>query len=208
MKTDSGDLIKRLSSARWHVAMKTYGNDHSTLIGLIVDWWISECPEKNWALEGGPGNGYREAGSRGQCDALLCRENRPIGVLEVEGSRKKETAIKLGTFFSDYAAERNNELKSLEFGLLLLYSYEPWGKGDKRAFDVASPEEALEEVRKVSIKYHDKAFIVVSVDKIFSRISEGIRTINDYYKGTPSEITGSCYLGGNLILKETFFRIN
>ena len=108
-------------AGRWHVAARTIGNDHSTLIGLLIDWWTSMDPEHHWALEGGPGNGLPEGGGRGQRDALFCRGLAPIGVLEVEGYRY--AIEKIGSFFEAHYPE----LKPLEFGLLLLYNYEPKG---------------------------------------------------------------------------------
>ena len=112
------NLLNSLKNVRWKVLARTYGNSHSTLIGLLVDWWISMSPEYHSALEGGPTNGYEKKGVRGQCDAMLCYKNDPVGVLEVEGSRYGETARKIGRFFD---AKKVN-YKSLKFGILLLYS--------------------------------------------------------------------------------------
>src|SRR6266704_2860222 len=108
-------------SVRWHVAERTYGNDHSTLIGLLVDWWVSR-DATNSVLEGGPSCNPRRTGlmGRGHCDALFCRNAKPVGVLEVEGCgnpkagdvEKKaiETAKKLGRFFAS-ADDNYSQLK-------------------------------------------------------------------------------------------------
>ena len=199
---DTDIILQSLQKVRWHVAKKTFGSDHATLIGLLVDWWISECQETNWALESGPSNGYSAVGTRGQCDALLCQENAPVGVLEVEGSRKEETAKKIGTFF----AAENKVFETLQFGILVFYSYEPSGKGDMRKFDEACPPEASDVVRKVSRKYPQKPIVVISVEKTFSRISEGIRSTTEYYKGTPSVIAAECFTGGDVISKKEYYR--
>ena len=56
-----GDLfLERLAKVPWLVAARTFGNDHATLLGLLVHWWIAEQPNTHTALEGGPGFGYHE----------------------------------------------------------------------------------------------------------------------------------------------------
>jgi hypothetical protein len=77
----STQIFSQLDKVRWHIAAKTFGNDHSTLIGLLVDWWISLSPEVNFALEGGPGIEAGPKEHRGQCDALFCSAGKPLGVL-------------------------------------------------------------------------------------------------------------------------------
>jgi hypothetical protein len=68
----STQIFSQLDKVRWHIAEKTFGNDHSTLIGLLVDWWISMSPKTHFALEGGPAIGAGPQEHRGQCDALFC----------------------------------------------------------------------------------------------------------------------------------------
>ncbi|MBW1997559.1 MAG: hypothetical protein JRJ29_06285 [Deltaproteobacteria bacterium] len=85
MRLDGQNVLRSLRNVRWNVAGKTYGNNHSTLIGLLVDWWVSVSPDCHWALEGGPANGYKGKGVRGQCDGMLCANDEPVGVVEVEG---------------------------------------------------------------------------------------------------------------------------
>ena len=117
---NGSELLQSLSQVPWKVAAKTYGNDHSTLIGLMVQWWINLDVEAHTALEGGPAFGYRKRGQGGggQCDALLCRGKDPIGVLEIEGTRPEYTVNKIGNFFAaEYA-----ELDTLQFGVVLVYA--------------------------------------------------------------------------------------
>lgn len=197
----SDNILQELQKVRWHIAGKTYGNNHATLIGLLVDWWISMSPTTHTALEGGPSNGYSRKGMRGQCDALLCDNGLPVGVLEVEGSRCFYTARKIGYFF----APRNIELKSLEFGILVLYSYEPVGRGKDRKLLSAEDAESIKEVLSVTKKRPDKYVAVISVDKKYVPQNSGIRAQTEYYFGEPSKIQGRFYYNGRRSEPYTFW---
>ncbi len=186
MELSGKEILYGLNAARWDTALRTYGNNHSTLIGLLVDWWIAGNPERRWALEGGPTNGYEDPGIRGQCDALFCCDNSPLGILEVEGTRYQLTARKLGTFFDG----RHKDIQPIRFGILLLYTYNVVGIGTQRAFPSAIVPEAFEEVRHIIVCHPTKPVIIISLDKTFQRIREGIRAQNEYYQGEPSRIQG------------------
>ena len=88
------NLIQQLVDVRWTVMSRTYGSSHSTLIGLLVEWWVNRGSDYS-ALEGGPTCAPPETvqpGQRGgQCDAILMRNNLSSGVLEVEGTRYEYT---------------------------------------------------------------------------------------------------------------------
>ncbi len=180
-------------AGRWHVAARTIGNDHSTLIGLLIDWWTSMDPEHHWALEGGPGNGLPEGGGRGQRDALFCRGLAPIGVLEVEGYRY--AIEKIGSFFEAHYPE----LKPLEFRLLLLYNYEPKGRGEQRHLPPAATKETLRKVSDVSAEHPAKSILVIALNKRYARQSEGIRARSEYYFAEPVKIDGRLYVSGECI---------
>jgi hypothetical protein len=111
MELSGKEILIGLKNARWDIAFRTFGNNHCTLIGLLLDWWMSGDPKRRWALEAGPTNGYREKGVRGQCDALLCIDTHPTGVVEVEGYRAITTARKLGTFFDGRYSEIQPTIK-------------------------------------------------------------------------------------------------
>jgi len=192
MELSGREILYSLKMARWVTALRTYGNHHSTLIGLLVDCWVSGDPERRWALESGPTNGYAESGVRGQCDALFCFDHDPLGVLEVEGYRYQPTARKIGTFFDG----QYKEFQPIRFGILLLYTYAVFGNGTQRAFPSAIVPEAFEEVRHVTERHPTKPIIIISLDKTYQRIREGIRAQNEYYKGEPSRIQGFLYENG------------
>jgi hypothetical protein len=199
IKTDK--ILQELQKVRWHVAEKTFGNDHATLIGLLVDWWISLSPTTHTALEGGPSNGHSGKGKRGQCDALLCDKGLPAGVLEVEGSRCLYTARKIGSFF----VPRNTELKTLQFGILILYAYEPVGRGKDRHLPLAEYKETLQQVQSVTKNCPGKTVVVINIGKQYVRQHSGIRAQTEYYFGEPSKIQGRLFRNGRQSETKTFW---
>ena len=187
--------LRSLKKVHWDTAVRTYGSNHSTLIGLLVDWWIS-LSAKHSVLEGGPTNGYSRKGARGQCDALLCNGDNPIGVLEVEGTRHEFTVKKIGTFFK----AKLPEFKTLSFGIVLFYAYWPVGSGQERTFSKAFDANAKEIVATVSKKHPKKAIIVISLDKKYQQKRKGVRRRTEYYKGQVNKIYGSVFMNGKEIL--------
>lgn len=190
------DDLKRV---RWDVAARTFGNAHCTLVGLLVDWWISLSPERHTAIESGPTNGYSEQGKRGQCDALFCTDGVPRGVLEVEGTRLVETAKKIGYFFD----AKRPYLECLEFAVYLVYAYNPAGIGGERQFPPAITDEALATIRQVSLAHSEKSIALVGLDKCFDRCRTGVRALNEWYMGTPTRIHGQLFRNGELVHQVT-----
>jgi hypothetical protein len=201
----SNNLLQDLQSAKWNIVVNTIGSSHATLIGVLVDWWISMDLGSHYALDGGPSNGYSGTGIRGQCDALFCEREQsagvlePTGVLEVEGSKPQYTAKKIGLYFS----AKYTELKSLCFGILILYAYEPNGRGDKRCYsDVETENKAtFLEVEQITSKNNnkDKDIVLITIDKNYVRQNNGIRARTEYYFGEPSKIKGHLYRSGRRI---------
>lgn len=202
MNLSGKEILESLSTAKWDTAFRTYGNNHSTLIGLIVDWWINANPDQGWALEAGPTNGLKNKGERGQCDAVLCLDGNPVGVLEVEGSRHEFAIKKIGTFFEG----KNTEIASLSFGLLLFYTVAPLGRGTDRDFPSPFQPDFVEKITKVSIHHPNRPIILISLEKKYDRTAKGIRASNMYYMGEPYEISLRLYENGkevkyNLVTK-------
>ena len=177
-------ILDDLEQVDWQTAIRTYGNDHSTLIGLIVAWWNSRNLD-NWTLEGGPSFGYRPKGKGGGiCDAILADSSGPAIVLEVEGSRYESTLQKIGNFFeAEYS-----ELETLRAGILLAYAYEPKGRGIQRQFpDV--PMEKLVDKGKIIAEEYAKSIAIVAIDKRYDPSAAGIRRRADYYRGAVSSVS-------------------
>lgn len=195
------ELLNGLSEVPWEVAARVYGNDHATLIGLLVTWWIARAPSSRWVLEGGPTNGYRGRGKRGQCDALLCENGSAVGLLEVEGSRYEFTIRKIDRFFD----AKYKEIATLEFAILLLYTYEARGRGTDRGYDPVSRPEVLDAVAGVTRTHRGKPLVVVTLDKLYERTVAPIRTRNDYYKGATRRFEGLLFVDGVLKGRRLYF---
>lgn len=190
-------LFADLARIPWVVASQTFGNDHATLIGLLVSWWVSGDPSSRWAVEGGPSYGYRkrEQGGGGQCDALFCQDQVAVGVLEVEGTRPDYTAAKLGKFF----AAEYDDLRSLEFAVLLLYAYQPTGLRENRHLPPALDAKTTKQVQAVSTRYPAKAIILITLEKLYERQASGIRARSEYYWGRPTDIGASLWVAGQRV---------
>ncbi|NQU21243.1 MAG: hypothetical protein HQ567_08170 [Candidatus Nealsonbacteria bacterium] len=201
MRSESLFLFDDLHRADWTTAARTFGNDHATLIGILTQWWIRLSPSTHTVIEAGPTNGYREKGKRGQCDALFCSSDSPVGVLEVEGSRPIETALKIGYFFDGVYPE----IQTLTFGILLVYSYTPTGRGEHRIFPAAITERIAETVCQVSRRHPEKEIVLLGLDKTYERRRDGIRSRNEYYMGVPSLIQGQLWRNGIVECKHTLY---
>ena len=187
-------LLDSLAAARWHVAAKTYGNCHATLVGIVVDWWVSQ-QSNHCALESGPS--YRPIGhgmkGTGVCDALLCEADRRLGVVEVEGgSRKKRgwAVEKVGHFLT-----QPGELEKLRFALLVFYRYGPRGRADKKSFPDAVDDTDIKTIEAASVRYPQKIILVVGIEK---RYEPPVFAHGPYYSGRLFRVSGRAYLGGLL----------
>lgn len=195
MNTSAISIFDSLETVDWRIAAKTYGNNHSTLIGLIVHWWISQSPENRQVLEGAPPHGYEEAGVKllGQGDALLCQDRKPLGIVEVEGTRWEHTARKIGYYFNSQVQEYEN----INFGLLLMYVTGAKGRGEEKAYPSASHPGAIHLVKEITVAHPEKAVIIITLDKKVLPLEERIIN-NHYYSGKPHKIAGHLYIGGEV----------
>lgn len=198
-------LLHDLQTIPWNIAAKIYGNNHASLIGLFTLWWVSALPQKRWALESGPSFGYHEKGKGGgMCDALLGENSKAVGVLEVEGTRGPDTAIKIGRYFDaqlDY-------YKSLSFGILVLYAYSPTSRGPDGIFRPAQGELAQQAILQVSSDQPDKVIAFVTIDKSYNPQKDGVRSKNPYYAGELNKVTGTLYKAGQVIDSLILYEFN
>jgi hypothetical protein len=191
-------IFESLAAARWEVPRRTYGSSHATLIGILVDWWISLDLESHTVFDGAPSHGK---GNVGQGDALFCRGQKPIGVLEAEGTTP---VVKLTSIVKYFETSRP-ELQSVSFGVLLLYSYEARGSGASRQYRPAADSAILELARKATEEHPTQAIIVITIDKQFMRFIEGVRSLSEYYSGTTSKVTGILFRAGVEVRRQTYF---
>lgn len=199
------NLLKSLQNVKWKVAFKTFGSNHSTLIGLLVDWWIStDSHGSRFVLDEGCTFRYHRKGKGStRCDAVLLEGDSAKGIVkgivEVEGSRHGETIKKMGKFF-----QARSEWKTLKFGIFLAYPTYAAGQKEKRHFDFYPCEKKLFELgKKISAKSPEKKLVILILEKKYERIESGLRSKNDYYKGTPIKVYGKLFLNGKEIATRT-----
>jgi hypothetical protein len=193
----SRELLRSLRNVGWNIAHRTYGSSHATWIGLLADWWIRLRPLSHTVLDGAPSFGR---GRVGQGDALFCESDRPVGVLEVEGSEPEK---KLWTI-EQYFKSRRPELQAIQFGILAVYSYTPQGVGSDRDFPLAESAAVMRAAQKMSTRCPDRSLVVLALDKRFSRY-EGVRGTSEYYSGTLCHVTGVLLVAGKERARRTLF---
>jgi hypothetical protein len=191
-------LLESLGRVRWDVAHRTYGSGHSTLVGLLADWWVRISPTRHSVLDAAPSCGK---GSARQADALFCKDDRPVGVLQLEGSGSPAGIRTL----SLYLKSKKTELRTVQFGILLQAADEPAGRGQERRFPAAESPKVMAEVRKMSAKHPETAIVVVTIDREFTRFTDGIRSCSEDYSGTTNKVTGILFHGGAEVRRLPYF---
>jgi hypothetical protein len=193
----TAQLLERLGTARWDVAHRTYGSSHATLIGILNQWWIDQSVGTHSVLDGAPSHGFKNAG---QADLLLCADNEPAWVVEVEGTQALQKIRSLAKYF----AGTRPELASLKFGLLMVYAYEAKGVGAKRFYPSAEVPELTSLIQEVTSTLRRDFFLLIA-DKQFERVTNGIRAVSGYYHGRFHRITGICYREGQEVARRSLF---
>ncbi len=187
-------ILHCLREVRWHVLERTYGSSHSTITGLIVDWWVSSGRRRRWALEGGPGlrgtpGKKLPRGAGGRSDVLLLSwSGRGDGLVEVEGQKFKQTVAKIGRFL----ASTETGYTALTFVLFVAYAYEG-------PFSTKVEGYLVSQLQRLSQQYATKAFILVVVDKEIPSGLTGWRTRNTYSKGRLKSVHGQLFHGGRQV---------
>jgi hypothetical protein len=198
--------IESLKDIDWQTAVRTYGNDHATLIGLFVAWW-NNLGEKNRALEGGPSDGGHNHDTRKgwvTCDALLLsNEKEPAFVLEVEGGNYTKALKRIRRFFET----QDVRVRPNSGAILCAYTYAPKGRGDKR--EVPGIESLLpgvkQDARSLLRGFPDKVIVLVTIDKKLDRSADGIRQKNDYYPCMVTKIAGIELRHGSEPRSQTYY---
>lgn len=194
---DPGFLLDSLARVRWPIAQKTFGSSHATLIGLLSQWWIEWDSQRHTVLDGAPSHGYRNAG---QADLLLCDAEQPVGIVEVEGTQPLAKVQCLANYFSS----PRPELAHLEFGILLLYAYEPKGSGADRAYPLAERQDVVQLIRQVTAQHRQTLFFI-AVDKEYQRATRGIRATSGYYQGAIRRVEAASFQNGEETSRRVLF---
>lgn len=192
------ELLTSLERVRWNVLSQTYGSSHSTLIGLLVDWWITNfMGEAHWVLESGLPYRKREPGEKGEqqkrCDAILIEKDTFKGIVEVEGSRYEETIEKMMDYFlSDYLGCSN-----LQFGIFLAYGYgcqpQTWEEYMKKFIQWGEKH-----TQKLQEKRPGKQLIILALEKSCKQKKLGSHALGEYC-WTPSQVRGTIIQDGKEI---------
>jgi hypothetical protein len=204
MRQSGEGFLNSLKNVRWNVAANTYGNNHATLIGLLVEWWVSSEPETHRAVEAGPSHGrFAKGVGGGMCDALFCEKDDAIGVIEVEGTRHKETVKKIGKFL----ASSLDDMKTLRFAVAVLYPTGPRGRGAERAMPSCWNAKISSMGTKVSRDHPDKPIVVVAIDKVkvCEQDVKGIRRRNVVYQSKLTRVRGFVYEAGKQVVSNVLW---
>jgi len=191
-------LYQSLRSVNWYVAVRTFGSSHATLIGLLVEWWIRQDPEGHSALDGAPSHGKENAG---WCDVMFCRNGTPAGVLEVEGTKPLEKLKTIGNYFGT----KREEMSSIQFGMLLLYSYGAKGRGSERTYPPAETADIYAAAIHLSSNHPSKPVILLALDKRIDIHESQIRAVSPYYAGITYKISAVLLRGGCEARRELLF---
>ncbi len=175
-------LANLLDEPRWHIARRTYGSSHNTLIGLIVDWWISQGivhGRQHRVMEGA----LPYEGNKGRCDAILLDGDIAIGVVEVEGGFKFDNYFKKLDTIGHYFGGKAKEWDSLQFGVLLAYPTSLRGELPLDKF--------VEKGRTSLLGHPERQLIILTLDKQWGAESLGLLFKGRYYhEGRPYKVTG------------------
>ena len=171
---EASGIEQLLRAFRWEILQRMYGCAHSSIIGFISSEWINQC-ECNSVLDGAPCPiiGQGRTGQK-HADILLCKDNKPFIVVEVEtGIGKYEE--KLDSILS--YLHNGKDFIGLEFGLLIMsnfvagnlkYRHNWESKEIKTKVDKAEDTIALVSIEKLRIP---------SDNSVLGRL----RSRNDYY---------------------------
>lgn len=142
-------VLNSLTNARWHVAARTFGSFHHTLVGILVDWWVSSGSGHE-AIDEAP---KCNSTSLEKCDVMLLQNGTSVGVVEVEATRHESTLAKIALCF----ASEFSDMRDLRLGIFL---------------DYASPDKTvgLESLKAQAVAitalHHDKSLVLLRVNRV------------------------------------------
>jgi hypothetical protein len=162
---DYREAVRFFESVPWGVLRGMRGNPHSSIIGLLSEWWIT-MEDPNWVLDGPP-----TAGNRRVADILMGSSNAPRIVVEVEGTRHVDKLESLRL----YLDSEHDDLSSVSVGVLASYAYPPDIPNIPR-------DEIVEAARSVSARLGNKWLVLVELQKVRVEVSAEVMNRSDYYK--------------------------
>ncbi len=121
--------------------------------------------------------------------------------MEAEGTQPCEKVSTIVRYFET----ARPELRSIWFGILLLYSYGAKGRGGERVYPPAEDRKAVEAVKRATLAHLNRPIIAITVDKAHARFSTGVRSTREYYSGTANKVTGILFAEGAEKARRVFF---
>ena len=177
---DYREAVRFFGSVPWSVLSGMRGNPHSSIIGLLSNWWIT-IEDPNWELDGPP-----TAGNRRVADILMGSTNAPRIVVEVEGTRHLDKLESLRL----YLDSTYDDLSSVSVGVLASYAYPP-------DIPIIPRDEIVEAAQSVSARLGNKWLILVELHKERATVSADVMNRSDYYKYTFSQVNVGPMRGGS-----------
>jgi len=191
------ELINSLSSKfSWEVVIHTYGNSHSTLIGLVSEWWCKR-DKNNSVLDGAPtyystkNKEHPRGKGASKSDLILIENKTPVGVVEVEGTHYLNSLEKIGKYFS------STDFSTIKFGIFITYGYKTVKSGNERKFVSVPIEELLKKSENIIQKYSHKKLYIINLKKeyvIKGKIGEiddletKLRKKQEWYRGNVNKV--------------------
>lgn len=178
MNMELEEIIKKF---RWKILSKIYGCAHNSIVGFITYEWLT-INEKNSVFDGAP-SPNTGSGRKGQknADLILCTEQHPLIVVEVE-TQVKKYFDKLKSIL-DYLKNKE-KFAGLKHGLMVLTNLCSGERNYKHNWDDIK-EEIKNSIKKPSIA-------LISIEKIKTELKasavDELRKVNDYYPWTIANI--------------------
>ncbi len=154
----------------------------------MSQWWIEQAAEHT-VLDGAPSFGLANAG---WCDLMLCRNDLPVGVVEVEGTRPMEKLHTIGQYFSS----SRPELAGIQMGILVTYAYHARGRGAAVAYPPAEDPLVMDRAAQLSRAHPGAVLVVLTLDKDVDAQRSSLRSTVKYYWGSLSKVSAIMFENG------------
>jgi len=181
--------IQHLREFEWDSIRGIYGNAHHSLIGLTTRWWI-RC-------KGGLVAEEVAERSKGRRDAvLLDRCGCVRGVVEAEGDKTERGAWTVEKRISEVVEFIST--KRAQFGVLIVYAYEPRGTEPERRFPCLINrlptiwEATRRELHRRQCRPCQRLGLILIEKRYVPKreLPEPLRNKAAYYQGVPSRVYG------------------
>jgi hypothetical protein len=186
--------FKTLSKAMWPIAARSFGNSHTTFVGVLTAWW-AEKSTSHTLLDGAPGNCIGKG--RKCADAIFCADDLPVGVLEVEGSYPCTKVDAIGGYFGT----KCGELQSIRFGVLVVYAYGESSTGKTWQYKPATIQYPLliPQIKVLTSQYPGREIFFVEIQKEREINLAPVRRLRGYYFGRINQILARRFSDGQQV---------